>query len=68
MTKIKQFSNKPNVLYSTETISRLKEYSASPIVEHSFRGILGKNEFYRVLKAAVYRQGLVGRGCLYDLI
>lgn len=38
-------------------IHELGKYNASPAVEHSSQGILGKNEFYTVLEAATGKQG-----------
>lgn len=50
MTKLKQFSNKFDALYSRENNPWTGEYMASQAVKHSSQGILGKSEFYRVLR------------------
>lgn len=51
MTKIKQFSNKLNVLRLRETNAWIGECSTSQAVEHSSRGILGQSKFYKVIEA-----------------
>ena len=54
ITKIIQFSNEFDVLYSRETLCGLGEYHTSQAVEHSSQGILGKSEFYGVLEEAMH--------------
>lgn len=44
-----------------KTMHGLGEYSASPAEEHSSWGILGKNEFYRVLEEAMRIQGMIAQ-------
>lgn len=44
-----------------KTIHGLGQYCASQAVEHSSQGILGKNEFYRVLEKGKRKQGRLTR-------
>lgn len=51
-----------------KTIHGLGEHSASQAVEHTFQEILGRNEFYNKLEAAMGKQGMIGWGWASDLI
>lgn len=60
MTKLKHFSNKFSAFIEEKAAHRLEEHSASQAVEHSFWGILGRNDFDRKLEEATWRQGKIG--------
>ena len=60
VTKIIQFSNELDVLYSREIIHGLGEFSAPQAVECSSCGIWGKREFHRELEEAAGKEGVIG--------
>lgn len=61
MTKLEGLGNEFDVLYLKGNSRGLGEYRASQTVELSPWGVLGKQEFYRVLEAAsLLKQGMIG--------
>ena len=52
MTKIIQFNNQFNILYSTENRPQAAELSS--------QGILGRTVFYAALEVATQKQGVIG--------
>lgn len=63
-----QFSDEFDVLYSWKTTHGLMEYSVSQAVEYFSWRILVKSEFWRALKVLMSKQGIIGWGCIYDLM
>lgn len=60
MTKIKQFTNEFDVLYSRENSPRIREHRTQNVTEHSPRGILDGRELARILGEARRKQGSIG--------
>lgn len=60
MTKIKQFTNEFDVLYSRENSPRIGEHRTQNVTEHSPRGILDGRELAGILGEARRKQGSIG--------